>query len=116
MLEQSFLLDSDQPKETKAGDNMVVAQIPSARNTIAAITRQTKKQDDETIERNSQYSMDEDEYKNAKKSGSISRQTSMNEIDELSNYEYFRFDQQHQLDDLVAKVKAKPNKKQAMSA
>jgi hypothetical protein len=60
--------------------------------------------------------MDEDEYKTAKKSSGITRQTSMNEIDELSNYEYFRFDQQHQLDDLVAKIKAKPNRKQAISA
>jgi hypothetical protein len=44
------------------------------------------------------------------------RESLASEVDELGNFEYFKFDQQHQLDDVIAKVKAKENKKEKISA
>lgn len=52
LVDQTYLLDNDQPKETKPGDGVVVAQIPQTRNTIAAIARSAKKPD-ESIEKTS---------------------------------------------------------------
>jgi hypothetical protein len=63
--------------------------------------------------------MDENEYNTSRRSMTTpsKRTLSMSvEVDELSNYEYFKFEQQHKLDDVISKVKAKVNKKQAISA
>ena len=106
-LEQSYMWDQDQAKEGKADENATIhSQNPAQQRNTLINKRQNKNPMDDTLDndKDSQYSMDEDESRERKRAmtfnhpagtlrGTVSnRGASNSEFNELSNYEYFRFD------------------------